>query len=84
MIELSKSKEMYKLFTKIGSTTSIPLSFIQKSMSTKIINTFSKTVKQTVDVVDGCFATAYIAYAFSENSFIYPITPSSAMADKMD
>ena len=29
-------------------------------------------------------AAAYIAYALSENSFIYPITPSSAMGEYFD
>ena len=29
-------------------------------------------------------ATAYIAYALSENSFIFPITPSSPMGEYMD
>lgn len=33
---------------------------------------------------DGNTATAYIAYAYSELAGIYPITPSSPMADAMD
>jgi pyruvate/2-oxoacid:ferredoxin oxidoreductase alpha subunit len=36
------------------------------------------------DVLDGNSVAAYVAYAFSENSFIYPISPSSPMGDKMD
>jgi pyruvate-ferredoxin/flavodoxin oxidoreductase len=35
-------------------------------------------------VVDGCGATSHAAYALSDASFIYPITPSSAMAENMD
>lgn len=35
-------------------------------------------------VVDGNEAAAYIAYAFSEVAAIYPITPSSPMAEKTD
>lgn len=34
--------------------------------------------------MDGNSVASYVAYAFSENSFIYPISPSSAMGDKMD
>lgn len=34
--------------------------------------------------MDGNEAAAYVAYAFSEFSGIYPITPSSAMADLID
>ncbi len=35
-------------------------------------------------VVDGNEACAYVAYAFSEIAAIYPITPSSPMAEKTD
>ncbi len=35
-------------------------------------------------VVDGNEACAYVAYAFSEVAAIYPITPSSPMAEKTD
>lgn len=34
--------------------------------------------------MDGNYASAYIAYACSENSFIYPITPSTPMGEHMD
>ena len=34
--------------------------------------------------MDGNEAASYVAYAFSEFSGIYPITPSSAMADLID
>ncbi|MEE1286049.1 MAG: pyruvate:ferredoxin (flavodoxin) oxidoreductase [Ruminobacter sp.] len=34
--------------------------------------------------MDGCTAAAHVAYAFSEVSAIYPITPSSPMAESMD
>jgi len=30
---------------------------------------------------DGCTAAAYVAYAWSEQAFIYPITPATAMGD---
>lgn len=33
------------------------------------------------DVVDGCAATVHVAYACTDAAFIYPITPSSAMAE---
>ena len=34
--------------------------------------------------MDGNSAAAYIAYALSESCAIYPITPSSAMAESVD
>lgn len=33
---------------------------------------------------DGNEAAAYVSYAFSDNAFIYPITPSSAMGEHAD
>ena len=32
---------------------------------------------------DGCTAAAYVAYAWSEQAFIYPITPATPMGDVM-
>ena len=40
--------------------------------------------KQYIMVADGNEAAAYVAYAFSEVAAIYPITPSSPMAEKTD
>lgn len=37
-----------------------------------------------MDPIDGCTAAAHIAYYFSDNSIIYPITPSSPMAEVID
>jgi len=34
--------------------------------------------------MDGNKAAAYVAYGFSEASFIYPISPSSSMGDYID
>ena len=39
---------------------------------------------EKIMVVDGNEAAAYVAYAFSEVAAIYPITPSSPMAEKTD
>eukprot|EP01053_Blabericola_migrator_P013368 Blabericola_migrator_1__13367@NODE_949_length_5910_cov_490_869416_g659_i0_p1_GENE_NODE_949_length_5910_cov_490_869416_g659_i0NODE_949_length_5910_cov_490_869416_g659_i0_p1_ORF_typecomplete_len1832_score345_00POR_N/PF01855_19/1_5e51FAD_binding_1/PF00667_20/5_8e03FAD_binding_1/PF00667_20/7_1e48POR/PF01558_18/1_4e40Flavodoxin_1/PF00258_25/1_3e32PFOR_II/PF17147_4/4_5e26NAD_binding_1/PF00175_21/4_5e03NAD_binding_1/PF00175_21/3_4e15TPP_enzyme_C/PF02775_21/4_5e14Fer4_16/PF13484_6/3_6e13EKR/PF10371_9/5_ len=36
------------------------------------------------DVVDGCTAAAHVAYACTDASFIYPITPSTPMAEIYD
>ena len=33
---------------------------------------------------DGNFAAAHVAYLFSEHAAIYPITPSSTMAELVD
>ena len=40
--------------------------------------------QQYIMVADGNEAAAYAAYAFSEIAAIYPITPSSPMAEKTD
>ena len=41
-------------------------------------------MSKTIKIVDGNEAAAYIAYAFTEVAGIYPITPSSPMAEKTD
>ena len=40
--------------------------------------------KKNYAVMDGNTAAAYSAYAFTEVAAIYPITPSSPMAEKVD
>ncbi|MBR2880095.1 MAG: hypothetical protein IKC02_05435, partial [Oscillospiraceae bacterium] len=37
-----------------------------------------------IKTMDGNTAAAHVAYAFSEVAAIYPITPSSPMAESMD
>ncbi len=37
-----------------------------------------------MQTIDGNFAASYVAYAFSEVAAIYPITPSSPMAEYAD
>ncbi len=41
-------------------------------------------MKKKYEVMDGNAAAAYSAYAFTEVAAIYPITPSSPMAEKVD
>ena len=41
-------------------------------------------VKRIKKTMDGNTAAAHVAYAFSEVSAIYPITPSSVMAEVID
>lgn len=41
-------------------------------------------IKKNYAVMDGNTAAAYVAYAFTEVAAIYPITPSSPMAEKVD
>ena len=36
---------------------------------------------RTVQTIDGCQAAAHVAYAYSEAAAIFPITPSSPMAE---
>lgn len=40
--------------------------------------------KRTMKTMDGNTAAAYVSYAFTDVAAIYPITPSSAMAEHMD
>ena len=40
--------------------------------------------KRILKTMDGNTAAAHVAYAFSEVSAIYPITPSSVMAENID
>ena len=42
------------------------------------------TKKKMFKTMDGNEAAAYISYAFTEVATIYPITPSSPMADHVD
>ncbi len=37
-----------------------------------------------LETIDGNTAAAYVSYAFTELAFVYPITPSSVMADIVD
>ena len=39
---------------------------------------------KTIMTVDGNTAAAYVAYAFTDVAAIYPITPSSTMAEVTD
>ena len=41
-------------------------------------------MKKNYAVMDGNTAAAHVAYAFTEVAAIYPITPSSPMAEKVD
>ena len=41
-------------------------------------------MKKKYTVMDGNTAAAHVAYAFTEVAAIYPITPSSPMAEKVD
>ncbi len=49
-------------------------------------NSLSKrcTVPRSTQTIDGCQAAAHVAYAYSEVCTIYPITPSSPMAELCD
>ena len=40
--------------------------------------------KKKLVVMDGNTAAAYASYAFTEVAAIFPITPSSVMAEKVD
>ena len=41
-------------------------------------------IKRKMKTMDGNNAAAYVSYAFTEVAGIYPITPSSPMADYVD
>ena len=41
-------------------------------------------MKKNYEVMDGNTAAAYVSYAFTEVAAIFPITPSSPMAEYVD
>ena len=47
-------------------------------------NTTTHTPSRPFQTMDGCQAAAHVAYAYSEAAAIYPITPSSPMAELVD
>ncbi len=47
-------------------------------------NDTSNTRPRPFQTMDGCQAAAHVAYAYSEAAAIYPITPSSPMAELVD
>jgi len=52
---------------------------------TGVLSTLSSQIKcKHTAVMDGNSAASHIAYALTESAFIYPITPSSNMAENMD
>lgn len=51
---------------------------------TKSRSEVETSLKPVYQVMDGCEAAAYIAYAFSDISFIYPISPATSMGEYMD
>ena len=42
------------------------------------------SILRRLQTMDGCQAAAHVAYAYSETAAIYPITPSSPMAELCD
>eukprot|EP01071_Lankesteria_metandrocarpae_P003553 Lankesteria_metandrocarpae@DN3034_c0_g1_i1.p1 len=40
-----------------------------------------KKITQPEEIVDGCTAAVHVAYACSDSTFIFPITPASSMAE---
>eukprot|EP00008_Paramoeba_atlantica_P012592 CAMPEP_0201489504 /NCGR_PEP_ID=MMETSP0151_2-20130828/22837_1 /ASSEMBLY_ACC=CAM_ASM_000257 /TAXON_ID=200890 /ORGANISM="Paramoeba atlantica, Strain 621/1 / CCAP 1560/9" /LENGTH=1796 /DNA_ID=CAMNT_0047875119 /DNA_START=111 /DNA_END=5501 /DNA_ORIENTATION=- len=51
-------------------------SFMARTLATK--------KQDDLDAFDGCTAASHVAYACSENAFIYPISPSSSMGELVD
>ena len=68
-------KKIVKLYKMKNQSSGNRISFI--------LNTRGKQMK-TYAVMDGNTAAAHVAYAFTEVAAIYPITPSSPMAEKVD
>ena len=44
----------------------------------------TNTLLRDTQTMDGCQAAAHVAYAYSETAAIFPITPSSPMAELCD
>ena len=54
--------------------------YITKCIKIREVNVMSKVFQS----MDGCQAAAYVSYAFTEVAGIYPITPSTPMAEYTD
>ena len=53
-------------------------------MQTMKTNTTNDATARPYQTMDGNQAAAHVAYAYSEAAAIYPITPSSPMAELVD
>ena len=63
-----------------------PSNNLERTMGFQVYKHFSSLLGKDpgYSPMTGNEAAAYIAYAVSENSFIFPITPSSPMGEYMD
>ena len=57
---------------------------ISEYMNTNLKLVRRKLMKKSMKTMDGNTAAAYASYAFTEVAAIYPITPSSPMAENVD
>lgn len=75
-------KDIMKQALKNSNSAKYHLLFFKPNskFSTELI----EVVDQKTEIMDGNKAAAYVSYAFSEVSFIYPISPSSSMGDYID
>lgn len=80
-----RANNVLKLQPKTQSQLSNPSSKVVLSSSSSL-NKFSSTEKKKTETatMNGSEATARVAYALSEQAYIYPITPSSLMPEYFD
>jgi len=57
---------------------------IMLNLADSIKEDFMNRLKRKMKTMDGNTAAAYVSYAFTDVAAIYPITPSSTMAEKAD
>ena len=50
----------------------------------QILNNGGRKMPRAKQTMDGNTAAAHVAYAYTDVAAIYPITPSSPMADSVD
>ena len=68
----------------IGLLAKVLKRFLMPTATIPQPETEAKPLKDTLSIMDGNEAAAYIAYKTSEVCAIYPITPSSAMGEWAD
>ena len=78
-------KIFYKTFALLSGTVVYTESELHREkMQSNSCRGENKAMKKLTKICDGNEAAAYVAYAFSEVAAIYPITPSSPMAEHAD
>jgi len=68
----------------LGDTTKQRWQIARAASSPHLMQKIEPSTEQKFAVMDGNEAAAYVAYAMSDISFIYPISPATSMGEHMD